>query len=134
MAKKKNTQWAQVGKREIELSNLEKVLFPEDGIVKAQVIAYYLNIAPTLLNYVKGRALTLIRFPDGITAKVFIRRTDPNGRHAGLNLLHWARKQKTTLLPLSRALLVWLANLASLEIHQLHSRKPTFEFARLYGL
>jgi len=44
MAKRKS-QWAQVGKREVELSNLDKVLFPKDHVVKAQVIEYYLKIA-----------------------------------------------------------------------------------------
>ena len=69
MAKK--TQWVTVGKRKIELSNLDKILFPEDQISKAEVIEYYLNIAPTLLSHVKGRALTLIRFPDGIHGETF---------------------------------------------------------------
>ena len=68
---KKNTQWTQVGKRKLELSNLDKVLFPEDGIVKAEVIAYYLKIAPTILNHIKGRAMTMIRFPDGIHGESF---------------------------------------------------------------
>ena len=70
MAKRKS-QWAQVGKREVELSNLDKVLFPNDHIVKAQVIEYYLKIAPTLLTHTRGRALTLIRFPDGIYSESF---------------------------------------------------------------
>lgn len=75
MAKK--SQWAQIGKRKLELSNLDKVLFPEDNIVKAEVIEYYLKIAPTLLNHVKGRALTLIRFPDGITGESFYQKNRP---------------------------------------------------------
>ena len=74
---KKNTQWTQVGKRKLELSNLDKVLFPEDGIVKAEVIAYYLKIAPTILNHIKGRALTMIRFPDGIHGESFYQKNRP---------------------------------------------------------
>ena len=66
-------QVVQVGKRKLEISNLEKVLFPDDNIVKAEVIEYYLRIAPTLLTHIKGRALTLIRFPRG-----------DRTRHAGL--------------------------------------------------
>ena len=73
----KKSQWAQIGKRKLELSNLDKVLFPEDGIVKAEVIEYYLKIAPTLLNHVKGRALTLIRFPDGINGESFYQKNRP---------------------------------------------------------
>jgi len=127
MAKKK-TQWAQVGKREVELSNLDKVLFPEDGIVKAQVISYYLNVAPTLLNYVKGRALTLIRFPDGITGESFYQKNRPEWAPEWIEFVALGKEQKDYIIATEPALLVWLANLASLEIHQLHSRKPTFEF------
>lgn len=125
---KKNTQWAQVGKREIELSNLDKVLFPEDGIVKAQVIAYYLGIAPTLLNHVKGRALTLIRFPDGIHGESFYQKNRPEWAPKWIEFVALGKEQKDYIIATEPALLVWLANLASLEIHQLHSRKPGFEF------
>ena len=127
MAKKK-TQWAQVGKREIELSNLDKVLFPEDGIIKAQVIAYYLSIAPTLLKYVKGRALTLIRFPDGITGESFYQKNRPEWAPDWIEFVVLGKEKKDYILATEPALLVWLANLASLEIHQLHSRKPDYDF------
>lgn len=125
---KKNTQWAQVGKREIELSNLDKVLFPEDGIIKAQVIAYYLAIAPTLLNHVKGRALTLIRFPDGITGESFYQKNRPEWAPDWIEFMELGKEKKDYILATEPALLVWLANLASLELHQLHSRKPHYDF------
>jgi DNA ligase D-like protein (predicted polymerase)/DNA ligase D-like protein (predicted 3'-phosphoesterase) len=127
MAKKK-TQWAQVGKREIELSNLDKVLFPDDGIIKAQVIAYYLAIAPTLLNYVKGRALTLIRFPDGIRGESFYQKNRPEWAPDWIEFVVLGKEKKDYILATEPALLVWLANLASLELHQLHSRKPAYDF------
>ena len=50
---KKNTHWVQVGKRELELSNLDKILFPDDGIVKAQVIEYYLRYSPHIAKLCK---------------------------------------------------------------------------------
>ncbi|HTF20301.1 MAG TPA: non-homologous end-joining DNA ligase [Chryseolinea sp.] len=125
---KKNTQWAQVGKREIELSNLDKILFPEDGIIKAQVIAYYLAIAPTLLNYVKGRALTLIRFPDGITGESFYQKNRPEWAPNWIEFVVLGKEKKDYILATEPALLVWLANLASLELHQLHSRRPLYDF------
>ena len=76
MAKKKS-QWVTIGKRKLELSNLDKELFPEDHVLKAEIIEYYLKIAPTLLNHVKGRALTLIRFPDGIHGEMFYQKNRP---------------------------------------------------------
>jgi len=127
MAKK--SQWAQIGKRKLELSNLDKVLFPEDGIVKAEIIEYYLKIAPTLLNHVKGRALTLIRFPDGIAGESFYQKNRPEWAPDWLEFVNLGKEEKKDYIVATEpASLVWLANLAALELHQLHSRKPNFEF------
>jgi len=127
MAKK--SQWALIGKRKVELSNLDKVLFPEDGIVKAEVIEYYLKIAPTLLNHVKGRALTLIRFPDGIHGESFYQKNRPEWAPDWLEFVNLGiTEKKDYIIATEPASLVWLANLATLELHQLHSRKPNYEF------
>jgi DNA ligase D-like protein (predicted ligase)/DNA ligase D-like protein (predicted polymerase)/DNA ligase D-like protein (predicted 3'-phosphoesterase) len=125
MAKRKS-QWALVGKREVELSNLDKVLFPKDHIVKAQIIEYYLKIAPTLLIHVKGRALTLIRFPDGIHGESFYQKSRPDWAPSWSEFVTLGKEAKDYIIATEPALLVWLANLASLELHQLHSRKPNF--------
>lgn len=127
MAKK--SQWVTIGKRKIELSNLDKVLFPEDGVVKAEVIEYYLKIAPTLLNHVKGRALTLIRYPDGIHGESFYQKNRPEWAPDWLEFVKLGKEEKKDYIVATEpASLVWLANLASLELHQLHSRKPNYEF------
>ncbi len=126
MAKK--SQWTQVGKRKLELSNLDKVLFPEDGIVKAEVIAYYLKIAPTILNHIKGRALTLIRFPDGIHGEMFYQKNRPDWAPKWLEFERLGKEEKDYIIATEPASLVWVANLASLELHQLHSRRPNFDF------
>ncbi|MFM7487298.1 MAG: non-homologous end-joining DNA ligase, partial [Cytophagales bacterium] len=126
MAKK--SQWVTIGKRKVELSNLDKVLFPEDNIVKAEVIEYYLNIAPTLLNHVKGRALTLIRFPDGIHGETFYQKNRPDWSPEWVEFEKLGKEEKKDyIIATEPASLVWLANLASLELHQLHSRRPHFE-------
>jgi DNA ligase D-like protein (predicted ligase)/DNA ligase D-like protein (predicted polymerase)/DNA ligase D-like protein (predicted 3'-phosphoesterase) len=124
MAKK---QWAQVGKRKLEISNLDKVLFPDDNIVKAEVIEYYLRIAPTLLDHVKGRALTLIRFPDGIYGESFYQKNRPDWAPDWLEFVTLGKEKKDYIIATEPASLVWLANLASLELHQLHGRKPHFD-------
>lgn len=126
MAKK--SQWTQVGKRKLELSNLEKVLFPDDGVTKAEVIEYYLKIAPTLLQHVKGRALTLIRFPDGVGGESFYQKNRPEWAPDWIEFVKLGKEEKKDyILATEPASLVWLANLAALELHQLHSRKPDFE-------
>ena len=127
MAKK--SQWVTIGKRTVELSNLDKILFPEDAISKAEIIEYYLNIAPTLLNHVKGRALTLIRFPDGIHGEMFYQKNRPEWSPDWLEFAQLGKEEKKDyIIATEPASLVWLANLASLELHQLHSRKPNFDF------
>jgi bifunctional non-homologous end joining protein LigD len=60
-----------VGSRDIEMSNVDKVLFPEDGTTKGDLIEYYRRIADTMLPHMAGRPLTLHRFPDGIDASGF---------------------------------------------------------------
>ncbi|MBL7857482.1 MAG: non-homologous end-joining DNA ligase [Cyclobacteriaceae bacterium] len=126
MAKK--SQWVQVGKRKLEVSNLEKVLFPDDHILKAEIIEYYLKIAPTLLNHVKGRALTLIRFPDGVEGESFYQKNRPEWAPDWLEFVELGKEEKKDyIIATEPASLVWLANLAALELHQLHSRKPHFD-------
>lgn len=60
----KDSHLAEVGKRKIELSNLKKVLYPIDHILKAELIEYNLKIAPTILAHIIGRPLTLVHYPD----------------------------------------------------------------------
>src|SRR5436190_2133825 len=125
---KKVSQWVTIGKRKIELSNLDKVLFPEDHILKAEIIEYYLKIAPTLLNHIKGRAMTLIRFPDGIHGEKFYQKNRPEWAPDWIEFTKLGKEEKKDyIIATEPATLVWLANLASLELHQLHSRKPMFE-------
>lgn len=124
---KKNTQWAQFGKRKLELSNLDKVLFPEDEIVKAEVIEYYLKIAPTILNHIKGRAMTLIRFPDGIHGESFYQKNRPDWAPDWIEFETLGSIEKDYIIATEAATLVWIANLAGLELHQLHSRRPQFD-------
>jgi bifunctional non-homologous end joining protein LigD len=105
--------------RELKLSNLEKVLYPKTGFTKRRVIEYYDAIAPVMLAHLQGRALTVTRWPDGVEAKSFFQKQTP--AHAP----DWVR---TATLPSERkpidytlvedlATLIWLANLAAIELH-----------------
>lgn len=66
-----------VGKRTIELSNLKKVLFPDAEIIKAEVIEYYLKLAPTILAHIKGRPLSLVCYPNGVEGESFFQKNRP---------------------------------------------------------
>ena len=118
---------AQVGKRQIELSNLTKVLFPDDGITKAHLIEYYLHIAPTILAHVKGRPLSLVRYPEGIGGQSFFQKDRPDWAPNWIEHVKLGGEEKDYVMASEEASLVWLANLACIELHQMHSRAPHFD-------
>ena len=125
-------QVAQVGKRKLKLTNLEKVLFPDAGILKAELIAYYLAIAPIMLRYIKRRPLSLIRFPDGIEAEPFFQKDKPKWAPDWLETVKLGKgRKKDYICATEEATLVWLANMASIELHvhqsrKIHPEKPDF--------
>jgi DNA ligase D-like protein (predicted ligase)/DNA ligase D-like protein (predicted polymerase)/DNA ligase D-like protein (predicted 3'-phosphoesterase) len=113
-----------VGKRKLELSNLNKVLWPEDGVTKAELIQYYLAIAPTILNHIRGRPLSLVRFPDGIHGEKFFQKNLPDWIPDWLETTPIGDEKKTInyVIATEDASLVWLANMACIELHQMHCR------------
>src|SRR4051812_10424638 len=123
----RTSQVAQVGKRKIELSNLDKVLYPADGITKAQLIEYYFKIAPTILAHVKGRPLSLVRFPDGVGGESFYQKNRPGWAPDWIEHVALGEEKKDYVIATEEASLVWLANLACIELHQMHSRIPHFD-------
>ncbi|MCK7491428.1 MAG: hypothetical protein MZW92_06750 [Comamonadaceae bacterium] len=86
----RTSQIVQIGKRKIELSNLAKSLFPGDHILKAQLIEYYLKIAPTVLAHLKDRPLSFVRYPDGIDGERFFQKNRPR-MGAGVDGAHRVR-------------------------------------------
>jgi bifunctional non-homologous end joining protein LigD len=110
----------QVEGRELVLSNLGKVLYPAGGFTKRDVIGYYAAIAPVLLAHLEGRALTVKRYPDGVEGKAFYEKQAPAHRPEWVQTVPVAserREQMDYTLAQDLATLVWLANLAALELH-----------------
>ncbi|MEW6305219.1 MAG: hypothetical protein AB1705_17215, partial [Verrucomicrobiota bacterium] len=105
---------------------MTKVLFPDDHIVKAQLIEYYLKIAPTILAHVKGRPLSLVRYPDGIGGESFFQKNRPDWAPDWIEHVTLGEEAKDYVIATEEASLVWLANLACIELHQMHSRAPHF--------
>ncbi|MDQ3733965.1 MAG: ATP-dependent DNA ligase, partial [Actinomycetota bacterium] len=113
-----------VGERTLGLTNLQKVLYPEIGWTKADVIDYYANVGPTMLPYVKGRPITFKRYPDGVEGQSFFEkntaRNGPEWLHHAVLPATRSTKDRTEL---DYAILddlpsiVWAANLAALELH-----------------
>src|SRR6266853_643866 len=123
----RTSQIAQVGKRTLELSNLKKVLYPDDHIVKAELVEYYLKIAPTILAQVKGRPLSFVRYPDGIDGESFFQKDRPKWAPDWFEHVKLGQEQKDYMIASEEASLAWLANLACIELHQMHSRAPHFD-------
>ena len=123
----RTSQITQVGKRKIELSNLGKVLYPDDHITKAQLIDYYLRIAPTILAHLKGRPLSLVRYPDGIAGESFFQKNRPDWAPDWIEHVALGEEKKDYVLATEEASLAWLANLACIELHQMHARAPHFD-------
>jgi len=123
----RTAQNVQVGKRKFELSNLKKVLYPDDNIIKAELVEYYLKLAPTILTHAKGRPLSLVRFPEGITGESFFQKNKPEWAPKWIESVELGDEKKDYPLATEEATLVWLANLACIELHQMHSRAPHFD-------
>lgn len=100
--------------RQLTLTNLDRVLYP-DGTTKGQVIDYYVRIAPVLLPHLRGRNITMKRYPNGVDGQSFYNKSIPS--HAP----DWIERVKlpdnTYIVCRNLPTLVWMANLAALELH-----------------
>ena len=120
-----------VENRELTLSNLTKVLYPRTGFTKAQVIDYYMRIAPVLLPHIARRPLTLKRYPDGVDGPFFYEKNAPAHRPDWVPTHRIAspgstKPRDSVLYVVAGDLptLIWAANLADLEIHTPMWRLP----------
>jgi bifunctional non-homologous end joining protein LigD len=101
--------------RSLKLTNWDKILYPQAGFSKGDLIAYYTRIAPVLLPHLEGRLLTLKRYPNGVESEYFYEKNAPSHRP------EWVRTARMGQIDYvvveERAALVWLGNLADIELH-----------------
>jgi bifunctional non-homologous end joining protein LigD len=109
----------EVEDRKLKLSNLDKVMYPEAGFTKGQVIDYYTRVAPALLPHLKGRPLTLKRYPEGVGGQYFYEKNCPSHRPKWVKTkeIEFRRKAVNFCICDDLPTLVWMANLADLELH-----------------
>lgn len=116
-----NPTVVEVGGRNLSLTNLDKVLYPATGFTKGQVIDYYVRIAPVLLPHFAGRPLTLKRYPEGVDHEYFYEKNSPKHRPDWVKTAPvWSDSNHRTIhytLLNDLPTLVWVANLASIELH-----------------
>src|SRR5690242_19471161 len=107
--------------RQLQLSNMDKVLYPEAGFSKGQVIDYYVRVAPALLPHLHDRPLTMKRYPNGVSGQFFYEKNCPKHRPDWVQTApvwsegnnRWMHYCVVQDLPT----LVWAANLADIELH-----------------
>lgn len=120
----------EIGGRKLSISNLDKVLYPETGFTKAEVIDYYVRVAPVLLAHLGDRGITMRRYPDGVDAGSFFEKRCPSHRPAWVEAVDgpgdrggaigYCRLGET-------AALAWAANLAAIELHAPMARAGDIE-------
>jgi len=110
--------------RELELSNLDKVMYPANGFTKGEVIDYYVRVAPVLLPHLADRPLTRIRYPNGVEAASFFEKNKPGGTPSWVHTERLpvpgsstGRETLDFIVVDGVATLAWLANLAAIELH-----------------
>jgi bifunctional non-homologous end joining protein LigD len=112
--------------RQLSLSNLDKVLYPAAQFTKGEVISYYQRIAPALLPHLRSRPLTLKRYPNGVDDKFFYEKRCPSHRPDWMRTAEvWSDRNRGIInycVVDDLASLVWVANMASLELHPSLSR------------
>ncbi len=111
---------------ELQLSNLDKVFWPDDGYTKGDLITYYRDIAPWLLKFLKDRPLVLTRYPDGIDGKSFFQKNAPGFQPEWVRTeAIWSRGSERDIhyfIADDPAVLVFVANLGAIPLHVWASR------------
>ncbi|MDQ3766011.1 MAG: DNA polymerase domain-containing protein [Actinomycetota bacterium] len=119
---------ARAGKREVRLSNLPKVYWPEEGITKGDLLTYYFNVSQTMLPHLAGRPLTMKRMPNGVGGSFFYEKNAPKHTPEWMLTIPVRADSDTKVinyLTVRDALeMLWIANLGAIEFHPLHARGP----------
>jgi bifunctional non-homologous end joining protein LigD len=116
-----NSQTIEIEGRQLSLTNLDKVLYPATGFTKGQVIDYYARIAPVLVPHLSGHPLTLKRYPGGVDQEFFFEKNATKHRPDWIKTTPiWSEGNQRTvnyILANDLATMVWMANLAAIELH-----------------
>lgn len=114
--------------RRVRLSNLDKVMYPESGFTKAGIVDYYARIGEVMVPHLRDRAVTMVRYPDGVDGGSFFEKRCPG--HAPSWMRQATIDELTQCVVDDLPSLVWMANMAALELHTLqatasHPDRPT---------
>lgn len=125
------TQTIEVEGRRLKLKNRDKVLYPASGFTKGELIDYYREVADALIPHLRGRPLTLRRFPDGVEADGFWEKRCPSYRPDWVDTVSvWSERNEEEIAYCAAndlPTLLWIANLATIELHVSLSRADPIE-------
>jgi bifunctional non-homologous end joining protein LigD len=127
---KKTEEIVEVDGRKIALSNLDKPMWKKEGITKADLIQYYVTVAPRMVPLIRNRPLMLYRFPHGVSDKAFVQKDWPH-HPPWLKTVSIKSDKPGKVVRYAvcndQSTLVWLANMACVEINQFLSSSPKYE-------
>ncbi len=120
-----------IGRRDVTLTNLEKVYFPGPGLTKGDLVSYYLDLAPCALNHVERRPMQMKRYPHGVEGEFFYQKRVPTPHPDWLETVHilFPGSGRTADFPIvtDAASLAWIVNLGCIELHTWHARVTDVE-------
>ncbi len=119
-----------IGRRDVKLTNLEKVFFPALGLTKGDLIRYYLDVTPHLLRHVQQRPMQMLRYPDGVDGFRFYQKRVPEPHPDWLDTVHIRFPSgRTADFPVCNdaASLAWIVNLGCIDLHTWRSRVDDVE-------
>ena len=129
MSQRDEPAFVEVDGKTVRLSHLSKVMFPDDGITKAELLLYYQTVPPVLLPHLKGRPLTLKAFPNGVKERPYYR------RHLAGTTPKWVSRveldEGSAPVVEDTADLLWVINQDSVELHSWLSRRENLLFPDL---
>lgn len=119
------------GSRQVRITNIDKVYFPEDGLTKGDLVAYYYNVAPMMLPFLRDRPIAMQRVPDGIYGEAFYEKQIPKGAPEWVTtapvLAEGGSRTIDFVMIDDIATLVWIAQIGSVEVHAWTSRWPQLD-------
>jgi bifunctional non-homologous end joining protein LigD len=119
-----------IGRREVAISNPDKVFFPRVGLTKGDLLRYYLDLAPYVLPHLRRRPFHMLRFPDGVEAESFHQKRVPKGHPEYVDEIHvdFPSGHSTVFAIVDNdAALAWVLNLGCVDLHTWHSRVSDIE-------
>jgi len=118
-----------LGRHEVNISNPDKLFFPERGLTKGDLVQYYVDVAPCALNHIRRRPFHMKRYPHGVDGEFFHqKRVPPHPDFVGEQFVQFPSGHSTVFAVVDNAAaLAWVINLGCIELHTWHSRVEHIE-------